>query len=165
MKKKRTPENAVLYGIGHGGIEILQVLLPAMILYLVIAVLFSVGNTENAISILNITEETASAALPTVQSAATFDYGMMAMSVIERLFAMLLHIGLTVVVFYGLETVKKRYLLLAIVLHMMMDLFPALYQRSVVPLWSVELWAAVWTVVTVFVAVKLYRKLKSVEIN
>ena len=34
MKKNRSRENAVLYGIGHGGIEILAVLLPAMILYL-----------------------------------------------------------------------------------------------------------------------------------
>ena len=33
IKKNRTPENAVLYGIGHGGIEILAVLLPTMILY------------------------------------------------------------------------------------------------------------------------------------
>ena len=55
MKKNRTPENAVMYGIGHGGIEILAVLLPSMILYLVIAVLFSAGNIENALSTLNIT--------------------------------------------------------------------------------------------------------------
>ncbi len=41
MKKNRTPENAVLYGIGHGGMEILAVILPAFILYLVIAILFS----------------------------------------------------------------------------------------------------------------------------
>ena len=45
LKKNRTRENAVLYGIGHGGIEILTVLLPAIILYLVIAVLFSQGDT------------------------------------------------------------------------------------------------------------------------
>ena len=64
MKKNRTPENAVMYGIGHGGIEILAVLLPSMILYLVIAVLFSAGNIENALSTLNITEQTAAAALP-----------------------------------------------------------------------------------------------------
>lgn len=29
LKKDRTRENAVIYGIGHGGIEILTVLLPA----------------------------------------------------------------------------------------------------------------------------------------
>ena len=160
MKKNRTPENAVMYGIGHGGIEILAVLLPSMILYLVIAVLFSAGNIENALSTLNITEQTAAAALPSVQAAAAFDYAMMAMNVIERLLAMLLHIGLTVIVCYGIVNTKKICLPAAIILHMLADTFPALYQRGVVALWAVEIWAALWTAVIVFVAVKLYRKMK-----
>ena len=160
MKKNRTPENAVMYGIGHGGIEILAVLLPSMILYLVIAVLFSAGNIENALSTLNIAEDTAAAALPSVEAAAAFDYAMMAMNVLERLFAMLLHIGLTVVVYYGVCNAKKACLPIAILLHMLMDTFPALYQRTLVPLWSVEVWAALWTAIIVFIAVKLYRKMK-----
>lgn len=159
MKKNRTPENAVLYGIGHGGIEIFAVLLPAIVLYLTIAVLFLAGDKEMALRTLNITEETASAALPSVQAAADFDYGMMVMNVVERLLAMGLHIGLTVVVYYGVVTAKKIYLPVAIVLHMLMDTFPALYQRGVVPLWSVELWAAVCTGVVLFIAVNLYRKM------
>lgn len=149
-----------MYGIGHGGIEILAVLLPSMILYLVIAVLISAGSIENALSTLNITEETAAAALPSVQTAAVFDFGMMAMNVIERLSAMLLHIGLTVIVYYGVVNAKKSFLPMAIILHMLMDTFPALYQRGVVSLWAVELWAALWTAVIIFIAVKLYRKLK-----
>lgn len=160
MKKNRTPENAVMYGIGHGGIEILAVLLPSMILYLVIAVLFSAGNIENALSTLNIAEDTAAAALPYVEAAAAFDYAMMAMNVLERLFAMLLHIGLTVVVYYGVCNANKACLPIAILLHMLMDTFPALYQRTLVPLWSVEVWAALWTAIIVFIAVKLYRKMK-----
>ena len=161
MKKNRTRENAVLYGIGHGGIEILAVILPAIILYLVIAVLFSGGDVENALRSLKITEETAAAALPSVQAAAAFDYAMMAMNVIERLLTMLLHIGLTVIVYYGVINAKKAYLPIAVLLHMLMDTFPALYQRGAVPLWSVEVWAAVWTVVIVFLAGKLYRKVKA----
>ena len=160
MKKNRTRENSVLYGIGHGGIEILAVVLRAMITYLVVAVLFSHGDVENALSSLKITEETAAAALPTVQAAAAFDYASMAMNVIERLSAMLTHIGLTVIVFYGVVNAKKAYLPLAILLHMLMDTFAALYQRGVVPLWSVEVWAAFWTIVIVFVAVRLYGKMK-----
>ena len=160
MKKNRTPENAVMYGIGHGGIEILAVLLPSMILYLVIAVLISAGSIENALSTLNITEETAAAALPSVQTAAVFDFGMMAMNVIERLSAMLLHIGLTVIVYYGVVNAKKSFLPMAIILHMLMDTFPALYQRSVVPLWMVEVWAALWAAVIIFIAVKLYSIMK-----
>lgn len=160
MKKNRTRENAVLYGIGHGGIEVLVILLPTMITYLAIAVLFSRGETENALRTLNITEETAAAALPSVQAAAAFDYGMMAMNVIERLFAMSLHIGLTVIVYYGVINGKKLCLPLAILLHMLMDTFPALYQRGLVPLWAVEVWGAVWTAIVVFIAVKLYGKMK-----
>ena len=160
IKKNRTRENAVLYGIGHGGIEILTVLLPAMILYLAIAVLFSQGDTANALKALNITEETAAAALPSVQAAASFDYAMMAMNVIERLFAMSLHIALTVIVYYGVINGKKNCLPLAILLHMLMDTFPALYQRGVVQLWMVEIWAALWTAAAGFIAVRQYRIMK-----
>ena len=159
MKKKRTRENAVLYGIGHGGFEVLAVLLPTMITYLVAAVLFSQGDVKNAISSLKITEDTADAALVAVQTAAAFDYGMMALNVIERLLAMFLHIGLTVIVYDGVINEKKSRLPAAILLHMLMDTFPALYQRGVVPLWSVEVWGAVWMTTVVFIAVKLYRKM------
>ena len=158
MKKNRTRENAVMYGIGHGGIEILAVILPSIITYLVVAIMFSKGTAEEALTALKITEDTAAAALPSVQAAAAFDFATAAMNVVERLFAMFFHIGLTVIVFYGILSARKGYLPLAILLHMLMDTFPALYQRGVVPLWTVEVWAAFWTAVIVFIAVKLYRK-------
>ena len=160
MNKNRTRENAVMYGIGHGGIEILAVLLPSLILYLVIAVLFSNGDVETALSTLKITEGTAASALPSIQAAASFNYALMAMNIIERLFAMLIHIGLTVIVYYGIVSSRKGFLPAAILLHMLMDTFPALYQRGVVPLWAVEVWAALCTAAVVVFAVKLY---KSVE--
>lgn len=161
MKKDRTRENAVLYGIGHGGIEILAVILPTMITYLAVAVLFSSGNTESALRALKITEQTAAAALPSVQAAASFDYGMMAMNVMERLLAMFAHVGLTVIVFYGVVHAKKLCLPAAILLHMLMDTFPVLYQRGVLPLWSVEVWAALCTALIGWIAVQLYRKLEA----
>ena len=58
--------------------------------------------------------------------------------------------------YYGVTCAKKAYLPLAIALHMLMDTFPGLYQRSIVPLWSIEVWAAV----VIFLAMKLYRKMK-----
>lgn len=161
LKKNRSRENAVLYGIGHGGIEILAVVLPTMIFSLAIAAAFSAADPENALRSLKITEETAAAALPTVQAAAAFDYGMMALNVIERLFAMGSHIGLTVIVYYGVVNAKKGYLPLAILAHMLMDTLPALYQKGAVPLWSVELWSAVYTAVVLCIAGKLYRKLNA----
>ena len=161
LKKNRTRENAVLYGIGHGGIEILAVVLPLIITYLAIAILFSSGNTENALSTLKITEETAKAALPSVQEAAAFDYARMALYVLERIIAMLFHIGLTVIVFYGVVSGKKAWLPLAVLLHMLGDTFPALYQRGLLSLWAVEVWGAFWAAVIVFIAAKLYGRLKT----
>ena len=102
---------------------------------------------------------TAAAALPSVRAAAAFGYGTMGLNIVERLLAMHFHIGLTVVVFYGVLSARKGYLPLAILLHMLMDTFPALYQRGVVPLWTVEVWAAFWTVAVVIIAVRLYRKM------
>ena len=162
LKKDRTRENAVIYGIGHGGIEILTVLLPAMILYLAIAVMFSQGDTEAALKTLNITEETATAALPSVQAAAAFDYAMMAMNVMERLLAMLIHIGLTIVVYYGVVNAKKLCLPAAILLHMLADTFPALYQRGILPLWAVEIWIAFWTLIIMLIAAKLYKRMSEI---
>ncbi len=160
LKKDRTRENAVLYGIGHGGIEILAVLLPSMVLYLVIAVMFSAGNAGEALSALKITEETAAAALPSVQAAAAFDYSQMAMTVLERLLALLAQIWMTVGVIFAVKNGTKVFLPLAILLHMAMDTFPALYQRGVMPLWAVEVWAAAWVAAIVLIAVRLYKKMK-----
>ena len=86
---------------------------------------------------------------------------MMLMNVIERLLAMFLHIGLTVIVYYGVLNKKSVFLFAAIFLHMLIDLFPALYQRGAVPLWSVEVWAAACSAVVVFIALRLYRKMKT----
>ena len=159
MKKNRSRENAVMYGIGHGGIEILGVILPSIITCLVVAIMFTNEPLDVALTSLNITEETAAMALPTVKATAAFDYGMMAMNVIERLFAMVLHISLTVIVFYGVVNARKGCLPLAILLHMLMDTFAALYQRGAVSLWISEVWAAFWAVVSAFIAVRLYRKM------
>ena len=162
LKKDRTRENAVIYGIGHGGIEILTVFVPAMILYLAIAVMFSQGDTETALKTLNITEETAAAALPSVQAAAAFDYAMMAMNVMERLLAMFIQIGLTVIVYYGVVNAKKLCLPAAILLHMLADTFPALYQRGILPLWAVEIWIAFWTLMMMLIAAKLYKRMSEI---
>ena len=50
MKKNRTRENSIMYGIGHGGIEIIAVLIPGMISSLVIAVMLSTGDRTTALA-------------------------------------------------------------------------------------------------------------------
>ena len=158
VKKDLTRENAVLYGIGHGGIEVLTIVLPVIALEAVIAILFSSGDIPAALSALNITEETAAAALPTVTAASEFGAEMMIVFVLERIITMCVHIGLTVIVFYGAVEKRKRFLFLAIALHSIVDSFAALYQRAVISIWVCEIWVVLWAAVIVFIAVKLYKK-------
>ena len=165
MKKNRTRENAVMYGIGHGGIEIIAVILPSMITYLAIAILFSAGNPESALDALKITEETAEATLPAVQAAAAFNYTLMALNVLERSLTMFIHIGLSVIVFYGVFRGRKACLPLALLLHMLVDTFPAMYQKGLMPLWSVEVWILFWTAAILFLAVLFYRRMEEPPSN
>ena len=160
VKKDLTRENAVLYGIGHGGIEVLTVVLPVIALEAVIAILFSSGDIPAALSALNITEETAAAALPTVTAASEFGVEMMIVFVLERIITMCVHIGLTVIVFYGAVEKRKRFLFLAIALHAIVDSFAALYQRAVISIWVCEIWTVLWAAMIVFIAVKLYKKMQ-----
>ena len=44
---------------------------------------------------------------------------------------------------------------------MLMDTFPAIYHRGLLPLWAVELWAAIWVGIIALIAVRLYRVLRS----
>ena len=164
LKKNRTRENAVFYGVGHGGIEILSVILPTMLTYLAVAILFSGGDTQEAMRALKITEDTAAAALPSVQAAAAFGFAEAAMNVLERLLAMAIHVSLTVIVFYGVRNAKKLCLPSAIFLHALADTFPALYQRGAAQLWTVEVWAAFWAAVMAFAAIRLYRNMKTDDV-
>ena len=85
---------------------------------------------------------------------------MMAANVLERVPAMLLHVGFTVIVFYGVVRQKKLCLPAAILLHMLADSLPALFQRGAAPLWAVELWLALCAAGVLAIAGKLYGRLK-----
>lgn len=158
IKKNKTPENAVLYGLGHGGIEVWAVVLVAYLQSLFIALTIQSQGLEAALVTLGVTEVT-----PAIQAALdailAFDGGALAANVIERILAVTFHTAATVIVFYGLQKKEKKYLLYAVLAHMLIDAAAGLYQRGACPLWLAEVWLLAWTVPITVWAVKLYRKL------
>ncbi len=162
MKKNKTRENMVMYGIGHGGIEVWAISLLAVINLLVVAVVFQTQGAAQALQALGVTGSLPESAAASVQamvfSAASFDAASGALTVLERISAMALHISLTVVVGYGIAAGKKVYLPLAVLAHAMADLFPAMSQRGVVGPWATEAWLFAWAAVLVFWSVTLYRR-------
>ena len=81
----------------------------------------------------------------------------------ERIFAMLLHVGLSVLVFYAVKQSRPLWYVLAIALHALFDVPAALYQFGALPnVYVVEAILAVYSIVFLTVVLRiLYRRDKT----
>lgn len=162
MKKNKTRENYVMYGIGHGGIEVWLITLLSSLTLLVFAVIVKYQGIESALQLMGISkdvpEDLVSTVVDTVTTATNYGIVMAGLCVFERICAMTVHIALTVVVSYGVEKKQNKYLLAAILSHAVVDIFPALYQRGVVTLPVTEVWCLFCSIVLSVIALRLYRK-------
>ncbi len=159
MKKHIGRENAVTYGIGHGGMEAMLLVGVNMLLYGVCALMMNAGGAE-ALSIFG-TE--AQAALPGLLQSLTAEscfWGTM-----ERLAAIGLHIGLSVFVFAAVHQPGKLWLYpAAVLLHAGIDFIPGLYQMQILTsLPLTEVLVLLYSGVTLLLAVRIYRTLPKGE--
>lgn len=163
MKKHRGRENSVMYGIGHGGIEVWAITLVGVISMLAVDLTVSAQGVEGALSMMGLsggaTETMMNSAEAALAAATGFGPLTAALTVFERVCAMLAHIGFTIIVAYGVEVRRKRYLLGAVLGHAVFDIFPGLYQRGVVTMAAEEIWVAVCVAALMAVSVWLYKKL------
>ena len=118
LRHRTEKETAVAYGIGHGGIEIILTLTVTYLLYLLASLGVSIGD-----------------AATTAQYAA-FAGGISAkmalLAMLERCSAMMLHIGLSLLMFIACRGNKKMWLYpVSILLHALADVVPALFQFGV----------------------------------
>lgn len=162
MKKNKTKENMVMYGIGHGGIEVWAITLLSVISLLALAVVIRTQGMEGGLQFLgiagNVPENVMASVTAMVAAVADFGTGTGALYVFERICCMFLHIGLTILVAYGIARGKAKYLGLAVLAHATADIFPALFQRGVVDMWVVELWLFGCTAAVTVWSVILYRR-------
>lgn len=157
MKRDRTRENAVFYGIGHGGIEVWLITLMAVISYLAAALMLRSGGVEQVLAAMGATAETRESFLAVFAAVAGYGGANAFWTVLERVLCMVVHTALTVVVFHSVESGKTRYLLYAALAHMGVDVMAALTQRGVVGVLASTLWLAVWAAGLAAWAVRLYR--------
>jgi uncharacterized membrane protein YhfC len=100
-----------------------------------------------------------------VNAIAGFSFADLGLAVIERIFAVLFHVGASILVFYASRDGKRFWLYpLAVVIHTGMDFFAALSLFGVIsiPAWTTELIFAVFGTLTFLGAyLLLYRKDKT----
>lgn len=163
LKNRKNRETAVSHGVGHGGFEAMYLLGATYISYISYAVMINTGAFGTLV-------EQAAAKAPAQADAlaalagqlATLTFADVGLGFVERVFAVLFHVGASILVFYACRDKGRRWLYpLAILLHTALDFIAALYSLGVytIPTWALEGIAALFGVLTFCGAYfLLYRK-------
>ena len=120
LEKKRTLEDsdALAYGLGHGGLELLYLGMGSLISLLILFSLLESSNTDLATLLPKNT-------LETVQSLSGWQVYLLG---VERVLALVMQIGLSFWVYQAVRQKKWIYLVAAYGLHALFDLAPSLSQ-------------------------------------
>lgn len=168
LKKRKHKETSISYGIGHGGFEVMLVPGVTYIQYIVYAVMINTGTFQ---MVVDQVAAQAPGQLDTVgnlaASLAAFSFADLGLTVFERIFAVLFHIGASILVFYACRDKKKFWLYpLAVILHTVLDFAAALVLFHVIDLspWALEAIACAFGALTFSGAyLLLYRKKQKAE--
>lgn len=151
-------ENAITYGLGHGGIECIFILGMSMVSNLLLALMFNTLGAEAFIAQYSPGQtEAVAAAIASINAVDPFSA---LLACFERACALALQVQLSVFVFAAVRLHKFWLYPLSILLHMGIDFIAALYQTGVLPgLWLVEVLLGVYVIVLFFFTRAVYRKL------
>lgn len=146
LRKRTNKETGISHGIGHGGFEAMFLLAITGIQYITYASMINSGAFQTVVDIASAAGADVSSleALPSQIMAFTPMNGVL--SVVERAFAILLHIGLSILVFNAVRRSKIGYYFLAVLLHALYDVPAALYQTGVLNIYIVEVMLAIYSV-------------------
>lgn len=136
LRNRKNRETSISYGIGHGGFEVVMILGITYITYIAYAVMINTGTFQGLI------DQVAAQAPDQVGSMYTMadqiagigiaDVGL---ALVERVFAVLFHIGASILVFYAARDKGRLWLYpLAILLHTALDSLAGLNMAKVVQL-------------------------------
>ena len=131
MKKEpSTPLPGVAYGIGHGGMEMLVIFGITMINNLAVSALINSGQTD--VLFAKVPEEAATQLQAQLDQLQTIGAGTLLIGLWERLSALVLHLGLSMLVWVAVRKGGKWLWLFpaAIALHALVDAGAVLLQKS-----------------------------------
>ena len=158
LKRQNAVGDALMYGVGHGGMEVILVLTFAMLNNLIFIFMANAGVLDNLIALMPNEAESIAA---TISILAETHPLLFAAGLFERVVAMTLHIALSVIVFCAVRQKKLVYLLLAMALHTLLNSCIVLYVMGIVGTWGLEAVLAGVVVVVVLIARQIARRYRS----
>ena len=136
LKKHLTRENALMYGAGHGGIEAFLILGMSSMSNLLTAAMINGGLMEKTMTALEpAQQELTYQQLSVLWITPAYQFYL---APVERMIAIALQIGLSVLVYSAVKTGKKLHLAAAFGIHFTVD-FLTVVCASAIPAWALEL--------------------------
>lgn len=162
LKKYPEKETAVSYGIGHGGIECILVLGVGYLQYFTYGQLINNGTMDKMLE----SYQGNSQMLDSMNQLLDMLKGMKQsdcwLAGWERISALLLQIALSILVYQAVKVAGKKYMLwAAVVLHMLIDIPAALYQKGVITLLTTEIIVFIFAAAVFYFAVRIYGGLET----
>lgn len=134
LKRGMSRRTAISFGIGHGGFEIMYLMIIGGAQYFIYAMMVQSGQFDTIINQVAATapeQVEAMAAIP--EALAATSIATLFLSIFERVTGMLIHISCSIIVFKAVREKGKAWLVLvAILLHAVVDIFAALYQTGII---------------------------------
>lgn len=160
LKENHEWKDGIAFGIGHGGIEAIFIGVVSTINSIVMATLINAGTFEKTIG-SKLPSESAAQLKATLTGPSHI---FLAVGV-ERTFAFIVQIALTMIVLYAIRSRKIIYLFIAIIFHALIDVPAALYQTKIISnLWILEGLLLAYAVIALVYIIKSKELLKKVDL-
>lgn len=129
LKDNRQWKDGLAYGLGHGGIEAILLVGVTFFRNIIMAFQINSGSFEKLLQIEGAPVDVLSEMYTQMISLPSYIWGVAS---IERICAMIIQIGLSLIVLYAIKERKKIYLILAVFIHAAIDFPAALHQAGVI---------------------------------
>ncbi|MBO4449959.1 MAG: YhfC family intramembrane metalloprotease [Clostridiales bacterium] len=166
LKKRQQRETSISYGLGHGGVaEVSVIMTYTMISYIAYAALINSGEIATVLEqVRELAPNQLSQIEDLIRQLTEFSAVSLVTMIIERVFAVMFHVGASIMVFYACKDKKFWLYPLAILIHTLIDMYGGLMLANVIsiPDWIFELVFAIVSSLVFFGAYfMLYRKDKA----
>lgn len=160
MSKSLNRQNAIMYGIGHGGIEAILITGMTYLSNLVLTIMINGGGLEAMLAAMD--ENTAAAAYSQFSQLWELAPGAFLMAGVERISAITLHIALSWLVYRAVKRKKFGFYALAVGIHFLVDAGTMLLIQ-VIPVEALEGILLVFVAVLIICVIRSYRREETAE--
>lgn len=129
LKNNFNIENTFMYGFGHGGFEAIAILGLTSINNIANSIMINAGAMPSVLQLLD--EDTATQTYTALEALWTTPSYMFFLGGVERIFAILLQVSFSLLIYSGIKLSKNIYIALAFLTHFLVDFVSVILSKSV----------------------------------